>query len=307
MRASFVPGVLALALASTLACTELRSSPPDGLGGEGGNAAAGSGGRGGIGGRGGSAGVGTAGSGVAGSGGGVAGSGVAGTGGTIACDDTLIGWWPLNEGSGTSTSDESASAACARNDQTGTLLGGATWTTGHQGAGVALNGSTGVVAVQPADGSPLWNYPTAPMTMMAWIRPDAAAIASTAATAVARTHEDYAFQNFWLGLVSGNPRCTIHNEYGDGPTALAKVPANAWTHVACTYGLDGAILVYVNGNLAATGNTNQVLGPIPTRILLGASELENSSVLAYFSGVIDDARIWNRALTAAQVRAIAQQ
>jgi len=307
LRASFVPGVLALALASTLACTELRSSPPDGLGGEGGNAAAGSGGRGGIGGRGGSAGVGTAGSGVAGSGGGVAGSGVAGTGGTIACDDTLIGWWPLNEGSGTSTSDESASAACARNDQTGTLLGGATWTTGHQGAGVALNGSTGVVAVQPADGSPLWNYPTAPMTMMAWIRPDAAAIASTAATAVARTHEDYAFQNFWLGLVSGNPRCTIHNEYGDGPTALAKVPANAWTHVACTYGLDGAILVYVNGSLAATGSTNQVLGPIPTRILLGASELENGEVLAYFSGAIDDARIWNRALTAAQVRAIAQQ
>ena len=141
------------------------------------------------------------------------------------------------------------------------LLGGATWTTGHQGAGVAFNGSSGVVAVQPADGSPLWNYPTAPMTMMAWIRPDAAAIASTAATAVARTHEDYAFQNFWLGLVTAIRRCTIHNEYGEGPTALAKVAANTWTHVACTYGLDGAILVYVNGSLAATGNTNQVLGP----------------------------------------------
>ena len=50
-----------------------------------------------------------------------------------------------------------------------------------------------------------------------------------------------------------------------------------------------------------------MLGPIPTRILLGASELENGEVLAYFSGAIDDARIWNRALTAAQVRAIAQQ
>ena len=106
---------------------------------------------------------------------GTAGSGVAGTGGSAACDDSLIGWWPLNEGSGSSATDDSASTACARNDQTGTLIGGATWTTGRQGAGVAFDGSTGVVAVQPPDGSPLWNYPTAPMTMMAWIRPDAAA------------------------------------------------------------------------------------------------------------------------------------
>jgi hypothetical protein len=295
--------VVLLVCASGLACTELRSSPPDGLGGDGGTAAVGGGGRGGTAGSGG----GTAGSGVAGSGGGVAGSSAAGTGGSAACDDSLIGWWPLNDGSGTSTTDESASNACARNDQTGTLIGGATWTAGRQGSGVAFDGSSGVVAVQPPDGSPLWNYPTAPMTMMAWIRPDAAAIAATAATAVARTHEDYAFQNFWLGLVNGNPRCTIHDEYGEGPTALAKVAANTWTHLACTYGLDGAVLVYVNGNLAATGNTNQVLGPISTRILLGAAELANNNVLAYLSGVIDDARIWNRALTAAEVRAIAQQ
>ena len=128
--------MFALAWASALACTELRSSPPDGFGGEGGTAAVGSGGGGGA-----------AGSGVAGSGGGIAGSGVAGTGGTAACDDSLIGWWPLNEGSGTSTTDESASNVCARNDQTGTLIGGATWTTGRQGAGVAFDGSTGVVAV----------------------------------------------------------------------------------------------------------------------------------------------------------------
>ena len=304
MRVRFVAGVVAMACAAVSACTELRSSPPGGLGGDGGTAAVGSGGGGGSAGVGVGA-AGTAGAGIAGSGGGVAGSGVAGTGGSAACDDSLIGWWPLNEGSGTSTADESASNACARNNQTGALSGGATWTTGRQGAGVAFDGSTGVVAVQPPNGSPLWNYPTAPMTMMAWIRPDAAGVAR--ATAIARTHEDYAFQNFWLGLVNGNPRCVIHNESDDGPTALAKVVANTWTHIACTYGLDGSILVYVNGNLAATGSTSQVLGPISTRILLGAAELANSNMLGYFSGVIDDARIWNRALTAAEVRTIGQQ
>jgi hypothetical protein len=275
LRVGVLPaGVVAIACASALACTELRSSPPDGFGG---------------------------------GGGGAAGSGGGGTGGAIACDDSLIGWWRLDEGSGSSATDDSASAACVRNDQAGILVGGATWTTGHRGAAVAFDGSTGVVAVQPADGSALWNYPTVPLTMTAWIRPDAAGIDSAAATAVARTHEDYRFQDFWLGLVNGNPRCAIHDEYGEGPTAIARAPVNTWTHLACSYGLDGLIQVYVNGNLAATASTSQLLGPIPTRILIGASEVENSTVLDYFSGAIDDVHIWNRALTSAEIRAIAQQ
>ena len=301
--------VVFVALASSeLACTALRSAPPDGggAGGAGGSTGGATGSGGGAGG-----GAGAAGSGVAGSGGG-AGSGTAGAGGTgggIACDDRLIGWWRLNENSGTNTADHSATAACARNDQTGVLVGGAAWATGHEGAGIAFNGSSAVVSVQPFDGSPLWDYPMFDMTMMAWIRPDAAAVASASASVVARTHEDYAFQDFWLGLVNGNPRCTIHHVNGEGATALAKVAANTWTHIACTYGLSGESRIYVNGTLAGTYNSVENLGPIPTRILIGASEVQNPNltVLGYFSGVIDDVRIWNRRLELAEVAAIASQ
>ena len=299
--------VVFVALASSgLACTALRSSPPDG-GGAGGS----TGGAVGLGGGGGGSGAGAAGSGVAGGGGG-AGSGVAGAGGTgggITCDDRLIGWWRLNENSGTSTADHSATAACARNDQTGILVGGAAWAAGHEGAGIAFNGSSAVVSVQPFDGSPLWDYPIVELTMMAWIRPDAGGVASPSATAVARTHEDYLFQDFWLGLVNGNPRCTIHHVNGEGATALAKVAVSTWTHIACTYGLSGESRLYVNGTLAGTYNSVENLGPIPTRILIGASEVQNPNltVLGYFSGVIDDVRMWNRPLTASEINAIAQQ
>jgi hypothetical protein len=299
--------------ALALACTELRSSPPDGIGGSVGVGGRGGAATSGVAGSGGAAGSGVAGGG--GRGGGVAGSGVAGMGGMggRVCDDSLIGWWRLNDGSGPTVADDSTSAACVRNNQTGALVAGATWTTGHEGSAIAFDGTSGVIGVQPFDGSPpspLWLFPAAPMTMTAWIRPDAAGVAAARATAVARTHEDYAFQDFWLGLVNGNPRCTIHNEYGDGPTALGKVAANTWTHLACTYGLDGAISVYVNGTLAATGNTNQVLGPIETRILIGASEIQPADVLVvldYFSGVIDDVRLWNRQLSTTEVRAVWQQ
>jgi hypothetical protein len=281
--------MLALAAAAGVAaCTELRTAPPDGLGGSGGGAA----------------GTGAAGTGGS-SGGGTGGTG--GTGPTLACDSTLIGWWRLNEASGATTADHSASDDCVPNGQTGMLVGGATWAAGREGAGISLDGTSGLVSVQPFDGSALWNYPVVPFTMMAWIRPDAAAVSAASATAVARTHEDYAFQNFWLGLVGGNPRCVVHHPGGEGATVLAKVAADTWTHLACTYALSGEVRVYVNGTLAATYTAAENLGPIPTRILIGASEIQNPNltVLGYFAGRIDDVRIWNRPLDAGEVAAIA--
>ena len=48
--------------------------------------------------------------------------------------------------------------------------------------------------------------------------------------------------------------------------------------------------------------TDQVLGPIPTAILVGASE--TSDLHDYFPGAIDDVRMYNTTLTPAQITAI---
>jgi hypothetical protein len=80
-------------------------------------------------------------------------------------------------------------------------------------------------------------------------------------------------------------------------TGTAVVPTNTWTHLAFTY--DGANMrVYVNGALvrtvARTGNI--AVSNDPLRIGGNASWGE------HFTGLIDDVRIYNRALTLAEVQ-----
>jgi Concanavalin A-like lectin/glucanases superfamily len=78
--------------------------------------------------------------------------------------------------------------------------------------------------------------------------------------------------------------------------AISPLTLNNWTHVATTY--DGATLrFYVNGtqigSTAATGPIDASSGVLR----IGA----NSIFGEYFKGLIDEVRIYNRALTAAQI------
>ena len=266
-------GLLAAASLAVAACTSLRMTAPEtGDGGAGGAAGAGAAGDSGVAGTGaGTGGTGGTGGTTAGTGGG----GRGGAGGTIAEPAGLIAFWRFNEGSGSDVADSSG------NNHTLTLATGAgSWASGHEGMAFSLDGASDLARAVPVAGQPLWDYPTVPLTFSAWVKPGAGAASRAFATAVARTHEDYAFQDFWLGLADGKPACTIHSPAKVGPVASAVAPAGIWTHIACTYGLSETVNLYVNGVLAASYSTAQVLGPIPTAILVGASETAGQKTIS---------------------------
>jgi hypothetical protein len=286
-----------------LSCSSLRTGSPDqGSGGQGGAAAGSSGAAGtGV--------AGTTGNGGGGAPGGTGGggtrgtagtSGTAGTGGTAFEPDGLIGFWRFNEGTSTTVADSSG------NGQLLMLSTGGAWSTmGHEGATIAFDGASDLASVVPVTGQPLFDFPTTQLTMSAWVRPTAAAASRAFASVVARTHEDYAFQDFWLGLADGKPACSIHSPLQETAAAPAALTTTAWTHIACTYNPDGDIIIYVNGAAAGTYHSNEYLGPIPTAILVGASETMQPAVRAqFFPGSIDDVRIYKRALTPSEVGAI---
>jgi hypothetical protein len=80
-----------------------------------------------------------------------------------------------------------------------------------------------------------------------------------------------------------------------GPTPLG---VNVWTHVALTF--DGAMLrLYVGGvpvaALAVSGSIAVSSGPLT----IGGNTLD----FGHFSGLIDDIRIYNRALSQAEIQA----
>jgi hypothetical protein len=76
----------------------------------------------------------------------------------------------------------------------------------------------------------------------------------------------------------------------------AAAPANGWTHVALTY--DGANLrLYVNGVQVRTSVVTNTIQASTSPLWIGG----NSPYGEYFQGVIDEAQVYNRGLTAAEV------
>ena len=83
----------------------------------------------------------------------------------------------------------------------------------------------------------------------------------------------------------------------DSPSAL---PSGAWSHVVGVY--DGTnITVYVNAQ-AGTPAASPAMGANSANILLGHSAWSDSDPYRYFSGTLDEVRIYSRALTAAEVQ-----
>jgi hypothetical protein len=80
--------------------------------------------------------------------------------------------------------------------------------------------------------------------------------------------------------------------------SLGSLVANEWTNVAFTY--NGTVLSgYRNGNLVASLAVTGAIGTTTNSLFLG----ENPGFRGrYFSGFIDDCRMYNRALTAPEIR-----
>ena len=88
-----------------------------------------------------------------------------------------------------------------------------------------------------------------------------------------------------------------------GIQAISRLPLNAWSHIAVTYtsaaGAGSTLRIYVNGSLV-----NTVTGPTQN-ILQGNQALRignsNAPVSEGFNGLIDEVRVYNRALSAAEI------
>ena len=80
------------------------------------------------------------------------------------------------------------------------------------------------------------------------------------------------------------------------------MPLNKWTHLACTYDRV-TIRVYVNGEEVATGSLSESIITSSVPLSIGGKEY-GSTIKRYFDGLIDEVEIFNRALTAAEIKSI---
>ncbi len=135
------------------------------------------------------------------------------------------------------------------------------------------------------------------MTLTAWIKPT---VNLTGFTTVIQKQPDAYLLNAsnqsGARFPGGGGTTSGGWQYVSGTSAS---PINAWTHLAVTY--DSTILrLYVNGTQVATQPANGTIQTTTSPLWIGG----NSPYGEYFVGVLDDVRVYNRALTAAEIPVI---
>jgi hypothetical protein len=198
----------------------------------------------------------------------------------------LVAAYSFDAGSGTTVADLSG------NGNNGTIAN-ATWSTnGKFGSALSFNGTNSMVTVPDSASLDLTNG----MTLEAWVNP--AATGTTWRTVVFKENTNYYAYALYGSTGTGFPSANAFTGSTDRDTrATSGVALNTWTHLAATY--DGASLkLYVNGTQAATlGATGNIV--TTTGVLrIGGNNIWGE----WFSGLIDEVRVYNRALTAAEIQ-----
>jgi hypothetical protein len=107
--------------------------------------------------------------------------------------------------------------------------------------------------------------------------------------------------NYFLAELWDTPAATAGGTIGGGLAQVAgatAVPPNTWTHLAVTY--DGAIVrLFVNGTQVDSHPASGLLAVSSEPLEIGGSLVDAGA----FAGLIDDVRIYNTALTPAQIQA----
>lgn len=197
------------------------------------------------------------------------------------------GWWLMNEGSGTVLIDASA------NGNNGTIFGNPTWVKGIKGLALRQNGSN-QYAVVP--NSQILNI-TSNITLAAWIKPEKIAT-QRIIDKVVIGQSGYSLFLSGGGLVS--VRFNDNNTYRLDSSTSYPTNGTIWMHVAASYN-GSTIRLYINGvenisksvSFSIVGNSNGVG--------IGAAANGNNSL----QGTLDNIRIYNRALSLAEIQALA--
>ncbi len=196
----------------------------------------------------------------------------------------LVGYWSFDEGSGTTAYDYSGY------NNHGTLYNGPQWVDGKLGKALSFDGVNDYISV-PHNGN--LNI-TGGITIEAWLNPNTSQ-SSIWVSIVGKGTGSWTpdIWNYLLGLEYLKPRIV----YGGGLTASQAIPSNSWSYVVFIGdSSSNRLKIYINGVLVSQGTMTSM----PTTNTNSIRITGNN----YFNGLIDEVRIYNRALSDQEIKAI---
>jgi hypothetical protein len=197
----------------------------------------------------------------------------------------LVGWW---RGNGDATD--------AAGNANATPVGGVTYAAGRVGQAFSFNGSS---YVEMPDVAAL--ELSTQVTVEAWVRPSSL---SDYGLIVSKFGGGGNFAYDLMVEPGGALRADISNDgtaYDELHSTPGVVTVGTWAHVATTFSA-GTWRLYVNGALAASRNSTMT-----SLYASGAAQVNlgrDTRGIHYFDGLIDEPALYNRALSASEIRAI---
>ena len=172
----------------------------------------------------------------------------------------------------------------------GVVVGTANWVAGQHGQALRFDGAT---YVEFPDDPALDFRAMQALTLTAWVRPDGGA------NVFSQWSGNPNRRPLQLELDGSNVRCRLNNKDGDAQSPGSYAPG-VWQHYACVW--DGASLtLYIDGTAVATDATAPgQLDPNAEASTAGA-RIKGGAVDNWFLGDLDNLRVYDRALSPAEI------
>ncbi len=194
----------------------------------------------------------------------------------------------MSAGTGTTSLDETTNA------NNGTLTNGPTWTTGYLGLAISFDGTNDYISVPHSSTLAL----TGDMTITAWVNPtDRSNYFGIIGKTSGNTAAPY---DFYLTGTTGIPRLLRGNGSDSASVDATAAPATGqWSHVAVV--MSGTTVThYLNGVANGSGTLSTTIADTGGALRIGS----RADDVTMFKGVMDDVRIYNRALNADEISRI---
>ncbi len=136
---------------------------------------------------------------------------------------------------------------------------------------------------------------TTGMTLEAWVRPTTTA-GSWRSAILKETTGGLAY-SLYAANDQARPAGYVHVGSDVASTASSATGLNVWTHLAVTF--DGSTeRLYVNGTLVTSVAKSGSMATSSNPLRIGGNTVWGE----YFAGLIDEVRVYNRALSAAEIQ-----
>ncbi|MHC4621174.1 MAG: LamG domain-containing protein, partial [Planctomycetota bacterium] len=218
----------------------------------------------------------------------------------LATDPSLVAHWKFDEGSGSIAYDSA-------DDHDGTVWGG-DWTSGILDGALDFDGVDDHLRV--ADHPTLRFSQYDSFTMSYWAMPAPGEYSSIVGKHRAGgQHGIFGYKSYWSGN-SSSFRFTAEESYVGATsitTSADSAPIGNWYHVACVYD-NRNMKIYVDGQFISEGTFGYDTGSTtPDHDMVVGARLYDNTMDQYYNGLIDDVRIYDRALTGEEIRQLCRE